>query len=217
MFVNSRKKIPVAGSLFKRFSTYKDLSGFDLIILDGVPDELSNSVQSIWNETIAKLTPDSDKSTLASMAHECSMALYDILPWEGISSGKSLDSMRNKDELTREFYKNYLKESPTFSPHLLTELCENDELHCIGQGFSLDLSIRDKNWQVYSKKDGTAEVTHHVFAGDYGAYMLEVEPVIGPRYVLKGTKSIEHTYAYNKSDFFKKYEATPFIFSSSSK
>ena len=194
--------------LFRRFVSRDEISGYEFIKIDGVPKDLSLQVKQIWTKTIGQLTSDSTVENLAQQAHLCSTKLYGVLPWMFYDSGIEFDAKTNKDDLETMFYENYLKSPFDLKPDSLFDLCEDETLNCIGQSLVLNESILESNWDIYSR---TKNNGHHVFVGDYGDYFVKVEPIVGPRSFSSKKESLERTYIFEREDFLKSYEKTPFL------
>lgn len=200
--------------LFCRYVTTDISSGYELIRIDGVPDELSEKIKTIWDGTVGQLPDFPNKKILAKEAHNCSMELYSVLPWESSDSGKEFDEKTNKDYLEDEFYKDYLKQSRNETPDSLFDLCSDDALNCIGHSLVLNEVIRDNDWDVYALFSNSHKGSHHTFARNFGDYFVRIEPISGPRQLSSGQKNLEEMYIYEKKDFQKLYLPTPFMLTS---
>lgn len=190
---------------------------FELFTIDTIPKETSSLINSIWNDTARKMTPDMSRVELAELASIASKELYRNLPWYGLSSAQQFDFLFQptiQKELQFNFYSHYLKKTPFETPHKLSTLIADNKLNCNSQSCIIKESIKDVHWGIHSlySSDVNKPVNHHTLLSVIGDYVVRIDPTVLPRKELYADAPIDKLYVFPVKDSARKNRYLPTTF-----
>ncbi|MFP4118613.1 MAG: hypothetical protein ACLFTH_01005 [Candidatus Woesearchaeota archaeon] len=182
---------------------------YELIEVDGVPDDMDMMIRDIFSDTIFRLTEYATRRDYSRAADDCSLALYQNLPFNLFRSAQEFDENFREENETL-FYDSYLFSNPNKNPHKLTDLCVEDALNCVGHSLLIKEVLASEKWGIFALYSENQIGSHHTVARAYDEFIIRIDPVAGSRKTIQGMDP-EQVYLFDKNAFCKRYTPTPYM------